>query len=701
MSNILGLRLLKKLDLTSLLDDCHVEVYAWVCFILGFEYPIAWAFLIVYVFWLKRHMRFHLLIVLMIVGFLGIQWIEQKTPEMIFDRATVVDIEQMTYGHRVTVKVDHRKYHMYAYQEVKLGEVYFIKAHVEPYRNQTVPKGFDANQYYRSQGIYGKLSIEEMTWIESRFHLYELRMKWIEKVSVFKSQSMVMSMVFGETGFDESLEETYRFLGIMYLFSMSGLHIYVLIGFLKRLMFHLNLSDMIQKACILLLLFSMLYLYQGSYVILRILLMKLLDEISRKYQLELTGLDRIQIVFISMIIMDFHLLVHQGFWILYLIINIIHVTEFLYRHLDIYSKKITMTSIVQMTILPFTRLFSPMMLPLFPFIQLFMSYVIAPLSIAVLFFPFLDSYFYQIIEMINPLFGLLSNRNLSLTLPVLSSVWVSLYLLGLMMLFRSKDWIGRTWKAIFILCLFYIPSIQIHQDQVVFLDVGQGDAIYIQSQGCTMMIDAYQGAYQYLIHHGIRHLDILLLTHSDIDHTHDAKKIIDSIQVDRLILSAYDDDLGYQYPKTMFVKSEDKLACGEILIDVLGPIRDYNSQNDNSIVIQMVLREMTFLFTGDIELEAEKDLVDRYGSQLSSDILKIGHHGSITSSSESFIQHVNPKFAVISVGHQNRFGFPDDKVISRLMKQDVSIFRTDRQGTIICSLNQKSVKWKIHLPYQH
>jgi DNA internalization-related competence protein ComEC/Rec2 len=692
---------LKKSDLTSLLADCHFEVYACVGFVLGFEYPIAWVLWAFYVFLLRRQIRIKLLLGLMILGFLGIQWIEkERFPNQIIGQGTVVDIKEMMYGHRVTVNVDHRRYHVYLYQEVKLGDVFFIKAKVDPYRKQTVPKGFDAQRYYQSQGIMGKLVIEEFTWLKKGFHIYDFRMKLLDQVSDFKSQKMILKLVFGESDLDERHEMTYRTLGVMHLFSMSGLHIYVLLVFLKKLMFHLNMRDRIQKVGIMLFLFSILYLYQGSHAILRIVLMTLIYEINMKYQLELTGLDRIQIVFISMIIMDIHLLIHQGFWIVYLIVNVIHLSEYVFRSMNFYTQKLTVTSIVQLTILPFTRLFSPMMIPIFPWVQMLVSFVIVPLSFATMIFPFLDQHLFHTIEIMDTLLHFLSKRNMSMSLPMLSPVWILFYFAFWVLLLRSKDWIGRTWKLILMMSIFLIPSLQSFQDQVTFLDVGQGDAIHIEAQGCSMMIDTFDGAYDYLVNHGIRHLDMLILTHSDTDHTYDAMSILSFIKVDLLVLSAYDDGYEKGDAHTIRVKSEDKLSCGQITLDILGPIRNYTNKNDNSIVIQTSLQGHTFLFTGDIEVDAERDLIRKYGEKLKSDVLKISHHGSNTSSTEAFIQKVDPKFAVISVGYQNRFGFPHEHVIQSLMKQDVSIYRTDTQGTIISTLGEKRLKWKIHLPYQ-
>lgn len=703
MSNISESLRLKKLDLTSLLDDIHVEGYAFVIFMIGFQHSIMWLIFILYVFLVKRVIRYHVLLVLLCLGFvIMLQFKKHDIPKHIYGIATIVDIEKMTYSNRLTLSFEQQKYHVFSTEDIKLGDRYVIKADVESYRKQTVPKGFDAHRFFYSKGIDGKLHLHEWTFIQSTFHIFEYRMKLLDQVSQLKSQSIVLSMVFGETNFDEESTDRYRSLGILYLFSMSGLHVYVMMEGLKKVMFHLDLSVRIQTLIIILFLLCTLYLYQGSYVILRILLMFVFYKISQTYQLGSTGLDRIQWAFLLMILMNHRLLMHQGFFITYIILNMIHLSDYLYKSLDAYSNKVTLTGIVQLVIMPFTRLFSPMLLPFFPLIQFVMSYVVTPLSFLVLFFPFLDSHLSRLMVLLDSSFIFLSEKSINLSLPSLSILSTFIYLLMIISLLKSKSWIGVTWKSLMIILLFWIPSLKLVQDnQVVFIDVGQGEAIYIDANDCRMLIDAYRGSYDYLKNHGIRKLDILVLTHSDSDHTHDATEIINHMKIKRIFISAYDHYDAFRHDQIFKVKSGDKFNCGELWIDILGPIRDYQNSNDNSIVLQLEAISKIFLFVGDIEESAEIDLVNTYGNHLKSDVLKVGHHGSMTSSTEYFIEKVMPEYAVISLGYNNRFNFPDPQVISRLMKHDVSIFRTDIHGTVIYHLCEKKPKWKIHLPYQH
>ena len=113
----------------------------------------------------------------------------------------------------------------------------------------------------------------------------------------------------------------------------------------------------------------------------------------------------------------------------------------------------------------------------------------------------------------------------------------------------------------------------------------------------------------------------------------------------------------------------------------------------------MTIQQKTILFTGDIEEDAEKKLIETYQDRLKSDMLKVPHHGSITSSTTEFINYVNPDVAIISVGRDNRFDFPSEKIINRYQQHGITIYRTDLHGTIVCHLKEGEEKWSFLLPF--
>jgi len=232
-----------------------------------------------------------------------------------------------------------------------------------------------------------------------------------------------------------------------------------------------------------------------------------------------------------------------------------------------------------------------------------------------------------------------------------------------------------------------------------FLDVGQGDSIYIENQTCKLMIDSFKYTKSFLKNRGVYTLDYLILTHSDDDHIRESTDILKEISVDMLILSAYIDDYpSYTVPKS-WLKAGDALTCGNIELTFLSPLKRYLNRNLNSLVFQMEVNDRIFLFTGDIEEVVEEDLVNHYGNLLHSDVLKVAHHGSDTSTSKNFLHHVNPSVAVISVGYENRFDFPSQTVLQRLYENNVVIYRTDLQGTILFTSDKKKEKWSVYIPF--
>ncbi len=250
---------------------------------------------------------------------------------------------------------------------------------------------------------------------------------------------------------------------------------------------------------------------------------------------------------------------------------------------------------------------------------------------------------------------------------------------------------------------------------VTFLDVGQGDAIFIQfPDGKTMLIDGgpqsenFDAAdffiLPFLKRKHIRRLDTIVLTHADNDHIGGLPEILRHIDVRRVVDNGiyHDSDVCRVYKYLLDSLGVEHVAVrkpmvldstGAYCLFALQPMKDFfrmnpDDVNNNSVVLKLIYGERKFLFTGDIEGEAEQALI-RYGDFLGADVLKIAHHGSNTSSSEEFVRSVKPEFAVISVSKMNRFGFPADEVIERLVSMKIKIARTDYSGAVIFRTNGK------------
>ena len=136
---------------------------------------------------------------------------------------------------------------------------------------------------------------------------------------------------------------------------------------------------------------------------------------------------------------------------------------------------------------------------------------------------------------------------------------------------------------------------------------------------------------------------------------------------------------------------------GEARCELLAPLSDsYNDINDASVVMRLSFGETDVLFTGDAEAESEEDMVAAYGaSQLSAEVLKSGHHGSRTSSSYAFLDHINPQYAVISCGEGNKYGHPHDETVEKYSSRNMEVYRTDIHGTVIMNTDGKNIVFSV------
>ena len=232
--------------------------------------------------------------------------------------------------------------------------------------------------------------------------------------------------------------------------------------------------------------------------------------------------------------------------------------------------------------------------------------------------------------------------------------------------------------------------------KVHFIDVGQADSILIVTASDSMLIDAGNNndgdlIVNYLKSQGIDYLDYVIGTHPHEDHIGGLDDVIDSFEIGKIFMpkhksttKTFEDVLLSIQNKGLKVTSPKvgaKYNLGQAEWTILAPSQEYKETNNSSIVIKLVFGNNSFIFTADAEEKSEIEMLKT--GNLNSDVLKVGHHGSITSTSYDFLKEVNPTYAVISVGEANRYGHPHKEVIERLTEQKVKILRTDELGTII------------------
>lgn len=233
--------------------------------------------------------------------------------------------------------------------------------------------------------------------------------------------------------------------------------------------------------------------------------------------------------------------------------------------------------------------------------------------------------------------------------------------------------------------------------EVHFIDVGQGDATLIGSNGHYLLIDSGgvdrgTTVQLYLYKHGVTRLDALVLTHPDADHIGGADVIVTKYDIDTIYMTTdTSDNASYQelveameyrnYVETHPVAGSS-FRLGDATVEFIGPISEELQGNNHSVVCRVSLGDTGFLFMGDAEKLQEQELLQA-GVLQSVDVLKVGHHGSYSSTSAELLSHINATSAVISCGIGNTYGHPHESLLQRLQGHGLTLYRTDVQGSIV------------------
>lgn len=243
---------------------------------------------------------------------------------------------------------------------------------------------------------------------------------------------------------------------------------------------------------------------------------------------------------------------------------------------------------------------------------------------------------------------------------------------------------------------------------VHFIDVGQGDSILAESDGHYMLIDAGENdqagtVISYLKAQGVTKLDYVIGTHPHSDHIGGLDKVIDTFPVDKVILppvehttKTFEDVLDSIVSRGLKITKPtpgDSYDLGDASFTILSPVKDYGSDLNNwSVGVRLTYGDNSFVMCGDAENQAEEDII-KNGAVLKADVLKAGHHGSSTSTSDAFLKKVSPSWVVIQCGKGNSYGHPHKETMEKLKKAGCQVLRTDEEGTITAFSDGKTITW--------
>ena len=323
----------------------------------------------------------------------------------------------------------------------------------------------------------------------------------------------------------------------------------------------------------------------------------------------------------------------------------------------------------------------------------------------------------------------------SITIPTPNLIFIITYYIILFLIFifqnklfhrifKNREKIKRTMKKIIIVIIIISLIFQLFNNfsykylQIYFIDVGQGDSsLIITPKHKTILIDGGGSSDKdydigknilvpYLLDRGVWTIDYLMVSHFDNDHCGGLMYLLKTLKIKNILISKQA-KVSEEYTKFLEIANEKHITIkvvqkGDVItiekdlrIYVLYPSYnlEFDDLNNNSLVVKLVYKNFSMLFTGDIEKEAESEILKMYGKNvLKSTVLKIAHHGSKTSSTPEFIKLVNPKIALIGVGKDNNFGHPNEEILERLNSFKVKVFRTDECGEIQIRTNGSDEK---------
>ena len=450
------------------------------------------------------------------------------------------------------------------------------------------------------------------------------------------------------------------------------------------MLYYLNIKNK-SKYLVLSFLLFVFYFIGSSILVLRYLLIYFIKFLEKRINLNLDNLNRNSLVFILILLSKPNVIYNYSF----IIVNLI----FFLNYLITFKNNISNHLLVPLILFPFFIIWQNevdlTMIIFIPILITLVKYLFIPTIFTITILPFLN-----LLEYFNKFFSLLidfiKRYQLKIYFPKFSLEIIVIYFLLLIFIFTASNYKTFFKRTIVLLLIFTIGIIKTKvpkEDQVIFLDVGQGDGAVIFKNDKTIVIDAFNGVNRYLKSMYVKEIEYLILTHSDLDHIKEADTLINNFKVKYLVLNMYD-EYNLIHPHIIKVGNDNLPEINELSLNFIGPKKNYFNSNDNSIVLSIVVNDLIYLFAGDISSKVELDLVNDNNLNLKSDILKVAHHGSNTSSHYLFLNKVNPKYAIISASIRNIHNLPNDEIIDQYLMMGIKLYETRYDGSIIFKKNE-------------
>lgn len=601
-------------------------------------------------------------------------------------------------------------------EKVNIGNSVIVKGKLVSPKNNTVPYLFNYKKYLYNKRVYYTLKIDSIKILNENSNPFiKLKNRVIKHVNSYKDSTYLYAFILGKTELisDEVLT-SYRENGISHLFALSGLHVSIFSSILLFILKKLRFKEILNYVLIFIFLLLFSFITGFSPSILRATLLFFLLGINKVFYLNIRTLDILYLVFIILVIINPFIIYNLSFILSFT------AAFFLIFSSDLLKGKNYFVSLFKVSLLSYFASL-PLSIYYFGYTNLLgtilnlvfvplISFVVFPLTLIT----FIISKFYSILNITTNLlesFSLLFNKfKIIIYFPRINLIFVFIYLSILMLYIKFKKKICL-YLIIVLLIFFKIRPYMDSNTYIYYIDVGQGDSILVVTPHLnkTILIDtggivSFNKNYKsnivknktipFFRRIGINKVDYLFLTHGDYDHAGEANELLSNFCVKKVFINK-----GNINNIEKKINNKEVLTLKNFVIDNIkvNSLNNnvFNNENDDSTILLFNIYDYKFLFMGDASIKTEEYLLNNYILP-NVDILKVGHHGSYTSSSTDFINVIKPKYSVISVGENNMYKHPNKSVLDIL--DNTKLFRTDVDGTIEVKISKKGYKIKTYVP---
>lgn len=601
-------------------------------------------------------------------------------------------------------------------KKVNIGNRVIVKGKLVSPKNNTVPYLFNYKKYLYNKRVYYTLKIDSIKILNENSNPFiKLKNRVIKHVNSYKDSTYLYAFILGKTELisDEVLT-SYRENGISHLFALSGLHVSIFSSILLFILKKLRFKEILNYVLIFIFLLLFSFITGFSPSILRATLLFFLLSINKVFYLNIRTLDILYLVFIILVIINPFIIYNLSFILSFT------AAFFLIFSSDLLKGKNYFVSLFKVSLLSYFASL-PLSIYYFGYTNLLgtilnlvfvplVSFVVFPLTLLT----FIISKFYSILNITTNLLeslSLLFNKfKIIIYFPRINLIFVFIYLSILMLYIKFKKKICL-YLIIVLLIFFKIRPYMDNNTYIYYIDVGQGDSILVVTPHLkkTILIDtggivSFNENYKsnivknktipFFRRIGINKVDYLFLTHGDYDHAGEASELLSNFCVKKVFINK-----GNINNIEKKINNKEVLTLKNFVIDNIkvNSLNNnvFNNENDDSTILLFNIYDYKFLFMGDASIKTEEYLLNNYILP-NVDILKVGHHGSYTSTSTDFINVIKPKYSVISVGENNMYKHPNKSVLDIL--DNTKLFRTDVDGTIEVKISKKGYKVKTYVP---